>query len=652
MKTILIAIPTARYIEPDTFKSIYELDIPAGYHVTYQHFYGYRVDQVRNLIADWVVRGFDYLFSVDHDVTFPPDTLRRLLEHDVDLVSGVYRQRLEPQRIEIYDIGGNRMEYENIYGKPIVEIGGCGFGCVLVRKEVLKDVGYPQFEYHPALDHNNTISEDTDFCRKAREKNFTLWCDPSVVCGHIGMSTMHVEVPKIDPIQRRLQELHDLPLLAQSHVQYLADMKAADIQPKVVYDIGACVLHWTNRAKEVWPDATFIPFDAMKEVEFLYRNAGFKDFAVGCVLSDTTGKQVEFFQNLEHPGGNSLFEENPDLSPQAKELFPHTSRVKRKTNALDDIVKLNSLPKPDLIKMDVQGAELEVLRGARETLKTVEHLILELQHKDYNLGAPKAQEVIDYLDSIGFEMVGSGMFCGSVIGVDGDYHFRRKANEVQKAYIIRTQDPRSIEYSERLAESLEKIGLPYEFWAAHDHKTPYELWKHDPIVRDYNPTMVPPAASCTATHYDLWYHIASTGECAAILEHDMLMWHPIDIAIPDGVICNLGYKLANIEAYDHVAAGLPNEIISIPNHYGSHGYCITANTAKLLLEELAVIGAPVSIDASHFIRDDDRFASNIPMGIISPTPGICWLRESTIWCDGAQEINAPFVESFKTHLRQ
>jgi hypothetical protein len=61
MKKILIAIPTARYIEAETFKSIYDLEVPEGYEVTFQYFYGYRVDQVRNLIADWVVRGFDYL---------------------------------------------------------------------------------------------------------------------------------------------------------------------------------------------------------------------------------------------------------------------------------------------------------------------------------------------------------------------------------------------------------------------------------------------------------------------------------------------------------------------------------------------------------------------------------------------------------------
>lgn len=191
MKKILIAIPTAKYIECETFKSIYDLEVPAGYETHFQCFYGYRVDQVRNLIADWVCKGYDYLFSVDGDVTFPKDTLKRLLAHDKDIVSGVYRQRLPDRKIEIYDLNQQRMKYEDL-DKPLVEIGGCGFGCVLVKKEVFVEVGYPQFEYHHALNHAHTVSEDTDFCVKATKKNFTIWCDPTIKCGHIGSSTFEI----------------------------------------------------------------------------------------------------------------------------------------------------------------------------------------------------------------------------------------------------------------------------------------------------------------------------------------------------------------------------------------------------------------------------------------------------------------------------
>jgi FkbM family methyltransferase len=350
-----------------------------------------------------------------------------MLDHNKDLVTGVYRQRLEPQAIEVYDLNQHRMSVDQLYGgqSDLVQIGGCGFGCVLVKKKVMTGIGYPQFEYHVALDHANTVSEDTDFCRKAMQKGFTLWCDRTILCGHIGSTTMQVSIPATNPIERRLRELHDQRLLPKDHIDYLYDLRDDGLRPKVIYDIGACVLHWTNEARQVWPAAEFIPFEAMKEVDFLYREAGFKNFASGCLLSDTI-EEIEFYENLEHPGGNSMYRENEELSPLASVLFPDNKKVKRKTNTLDEIVKLNQLPLPDLIKMDIQGAELKALKGAVETLKSCNHLILELQHKDYNLGAPKSQEVIEYLESIGFVLHGGKMFCGSDKGVDGDYHFIRQ----------------------------------------------------------------------------------------------------------------------------------------------------------------------------------------------------------------------------------
>lgn len=196
-KKILIAIPTARNIEAETFKSIYDLIIPEGYEVTFQYFYGYNVDQVRNLIADWTIKGFDYLFAVDSDMSFPASTLMKLLSHDVDVVSGMYIQRKPGQHIlEVYemnDVGGvKNIDYDKLQGRGLVEIAGCGFGCVLIKAEVMRGIGYPQFQYHSAIDHANTISEDVDFCRKAQGKGFKIWVDVSVVCNHIGSWTFQV----------------------------------------------------------------------------------------------------------------------------------------------------------------------------------------------------------------------------------------------------------------------------------------------------------------------------------------------------------------------------------------------------------------------------------------------------------------------------
>jgi FkbM family methyltransferase len=415
MKKILIAIPTARYIEADTFKSIYDLEVPEGYETTFQYFYGYRVDQVRNLIADWVVRDYDYLFSVDHDITFPPDTLKKLLAHDKDLVSGVYRQRLEPQMLEIYEPFGTRMTTEDLYAKNwnLVGIGGCGFGCVLVKKEVLVGVGYPQFEYHPALDHNNTISEDTDFCKKAMTKGFKLWCDPSVRCGHIGSTTMHVQLPEVNPVEASLRELSLRDDQPKDHVDYLHGMMLEGVEPKVIYDIGACVMHWTKEASQIWPASKIIMFDAMNHAEFLYKESGLDYYCDGPVGDFT--RWVKYYENPMDPAGNSVFKED---TPH----FTEEHAVDKKMRSLDDIVEEKGWPKPDLVKIDVQGAELLILVGAEKTLSECQDIIIEMQHEEYNLGAPQKDVVAMWLDEIGFELV-SQIYIGNV---DGDYHFRRR----------------------------------------------------------------------------------------------------------------------------------------------------------------------------------------------------------------------------------
>lgn len=190
-KKILIAIPTAKYIEPDTFKSIYDQIIPDGYDVDFQYFFGYNISQIRNLLTEWALsRNYDYLFSVDSDMAFPPDTLQKMINHDVDMVSGVYRQRKEDQQIiEIYQNTKNGLTnvmYDDIKDKGLVEINGCGFGCVLIKCEVLKTVGYPQFEYHMKDVMSIGLSEDNDFCIKANRAGYKIYCDTSIICDHIG----------------------------------------------------------------------------------------------------------------------------------------------------------------------------------------------------------------------------------------------------------------------------------------------------------------------------------------------------------------------------------------------------------------------------------------------------------------------------------
>jgi FkbM family methyltransferase len=427
-KKILIAIPCKNDIEADTFKSIYDLEVPEGYETDFQYFYGYAVDQVRNLIANWVVNAYDYLFAVDHDMIFEKDTLKKLLAHDKPLVSGVYRQRNEIQMLELYDAYHVRLDAAQLTG-GLQEIGGCGFGCVLVKKEVFTSVPYPWFVYHQALNHNHTFSEDIDFCKKAVEKGFKLYTDGSILCKHIGQRVFEVELPKVqeDPVKVRLRNLSNVDMLPQEHQLYLSTMKRGQTeQPQVIYDIGACVLHWTNAAKKVWPNAKYFAFEAMNETEFLYQETGM-GYVSGALLYKEDNVDIDFYENMEYPGGNSIYRENPELNPAAAVLYTENHKVVKKGMRLDTLIKMFNFPSPDMIKIDVQGAELDVLLGATETLQSCQDIILELQSEEYNIGSPKLDEVKTYLESIGFKLVTHDPF--SSTKYDGDYHFSRNHHQ-------------------------------------------------------------------------------------------------------------------------------------------------------------------------------------------------------------------------------
>ena len=206
--------------------------------------------------------------------------------------------------------------------------------------------------------------------------------------------------------------------LPEDHILYLRRLKQEGFEPKVVYDIGACVLHWTTEAKKVWPDAQYVLFDAFEPAQFLYDESGCA-YHIG-VLSDRDGREVGFYQNDWMPTGSSYYREIG--SPDHAVLFPRGSARPRITRSLDSVVTERGLPSPDFVKMDVQGSELDIVMGGLQTLASADRMILELQHSDYNEGAPKRDQVIRALQPLGWRCSAPLFSCN---GPDGDYGFER-----------------------------------------------------------------------------------------------------------------------------------------------------------------------------------------------------------------------------------
>lgn len=198
------------------------------------------------------------------------------------------------------------------------------------------------------------------------------------------------------------------------HEVQLRRMKNQGFDPKVIYDVGSCVLHWTRCAKKIFPDARYILFDAWEPAEELY--TGY-EYHIG-VLGDRE-RDVTFYQNDDMPYGNSYYREI------GTPIFPESIGRTKHMNSLDKIVKDRGFPPPDLIKIDVQGAERDVIQGALETLKKTSYMIVEMQHTNYNKGAPHYDETGQWLESMGWTCIAWRFAQGSMNDVDGDYLYCR-----------------------------------------------------------------------------------------------------------------------------------------------------------------------------------------------------------------------------------
>lgn len=199
-----------------------------------------------------------------------------------------------------------------------------------------------------------------------------------------------------EKVMKNIWHVYSQDLLPVAHIEYLEHLSSdCNVKPKVIYDIGSCVQHWYKHAKRIWSESEIFCFDAFSPLKELYdkTNVNFNNVLL---YSDDNCK-IKFYQNDEWYGGNSIYKEETSY-------FPSDKYIIKETITLDTLVELKSIPYPDLIKMDIQSAELDCIRGASKCLEHCSYLIIEIV-KDgimYNRGSPKKQEIIDYLKNINY----------------------------------------------------------------------------------------------------------------------------------------------------------------------------------------------------------------------------------------------------------
>lgn len=128
-----------------------------------------------------------------------------------------------------------------------------------------------------------------------------------------------------------------------------------------------------------------------------------------CALTDGAAGEAEFVHVRNNPGYSGLRERDYPEEPQLE-------RFTVRTRPLDELVEAHGL-RPRLIKIDVEGAEVLVLRGARETIRTCKPVIL-VEHGTAAVGYGESPETFfDCVTDLGLR----------VFNFDGEPPYQRGA---------------------------------------------------------------------------------------------------------------------------------------------------------------------------------------------------------------------------------
>jgi FkbM family methyltransferase len=167
-------------------------------------------------------------------------------------------------------------------------------------------------------------------------------------------------------------------------------------EPKSILDIGANVGQFYNEIKNIFPNSYYYLVEGSESCEVVLETLNV-DYSI-CLLSDSE-KDVDFYIRKNEPRctGNSIYRENTSFYDDDQILIE-----KRQTKTLSNL--LNN-QKFDLIKIDVQGSEIDIINGGLDIIKEAKGILMEVSLMEYNQNSPTKEFVYEYMDNLGFKPV-------------------------------------------------------------------------------------------------------------------------------------------------------------------------------------------------------------------------------------------------------
>ncbi len=201
----------------------------------------------------------------------------------------------------------------------------------------------------------------------------------------------------------------------------LLQLRSLGFVPRGILDVGAFEGKFSLRVRKIWENSHILMIDALAENEPILAavstqigNAGYIIAMLGEEETDSTAFFVVDTEMRPDIGktGSSKYKENNN--------FPMKERQIRQST-LERIVESRDKTY-EMIKLDVQGAELDVLKGLGRYISHVEVILMEMSLVNYNEGAPLIDKALSVLNTFGFvlyDIVKEHRFGGCLFQVDG-----------------------------------------------------------------------------------------------------------------------------------------------------------------------------------------------------------------------------------------
>jgi len=174
----------------------------------------------------------------------------------------------------------------------------------------------------------------------------------------------------------------------------LERLKQNGFRPKQIFDVGAYQGDFAKLCFQLWPETSVTCFEVLPEPSkqiLEMAGAGKNVRLVSCLLGAEIQSAVQL--NLAETA-SSVLKEQAD---------PKTKKATFPMRTIDHVVEHDLMGKvPEFLKMDVQGYELEVLKGASASLSSFQVILAEVNLLDLYDGVPLLADFVSWLADRGW----------------------------------------------------------------------------------------------------------------------------------------------------------------------------------------------------------------------------------------------------------